>query len=71
MGLRGLGPAPQNSQTLAWDALTAAQAAGVDFTQYDNDNNLQLDGFFVVPIGVQAVAPGDEVSFLPCIRGWR
>jgi len=50
-GLRGLGPWPQNSQTLAWDALTAAEAAGVDFSLYDNDNNGQLDGFFVVHAG--------------------
>ena len=31
----------------------------------------EMDGFFVVPIGARAVEPGDEVSFLPCLRGWR
>jgi molybdopterin molybdotransferase len=30
-----------------------------------------MDGFFVVPVGGESVAPGDEVSFLPCPRGWR
>jgi molybdopterin biosynthesis enzyme len=31
----------------------------------------EMDGFFVVPVAVEALAPGDEVSFLPCPRGWR
>ena len=31
----------------------------------------EMDGLFAVPVGVQNVEPGDEVSFLPCPRGWR
>jgi immune inhibitor A len=50
-GQQGLGGPPMNAQTLAADAVLAANAAGVDFTQYDNDGNGQMDGFFVVHAG--------------------
>jgi immune inhibitor A len=50
-GKRGLGTYPKNAQKLAEDALAAADAAGVNFSQFDNDANGLLDGFFVVHAG--------------------
>jgi immune inhibitor A len=50
-GQRGLGAPPTNAQQLAADAVSAAELAGVNFSQYDNDANGQMDGFFVVHAG--------------------
>lgn len=58
-GQRGLGSYPTNAQRLASDAVTAANAAGVDFSQYDNDANGLLDGFFVVHSGPGYEETGD------------
>jgi len=50
-GARGLNLSPPNARELARDAALAADGAGVDFSQYDGDNNGFVDGFFVVHAG--------------------
>jgi len=56
---RGLGSPPRNAQQLAADAVLAANVAGVDFSEYDNDNDGQMDGFFVVHAGPGFEETGD------------
>lgn len=56
-GQRGFGSYPHNAQKLAEDAIDAAEAAGVDFSQYDVDGNGRLDGVFIVHAG-----PGYETT---------
>lgn len=50
-GQRGFGSYPRNAQKMAEAAVDAAEAAGVDFSLYDNDNNGVLDGLFIVHAG--------------------
>ena len=50
-GQRGFGSYPRNAQRLAEHAVDAAEAAGVDFSQYDNDSDGNIDGLFIVHAG--------------------
>lgn len=50
-GQRGFGSYPQNAQRMAMDAVDAAEAAGVDFSLYDFDNDGNVDGLFIVHAG--------------------
>jgi immune inhibitor A len=52
----GMGTAVPNAQTMAFDAVTAADPM-VDFTPYDNDGNGFVDAFIVIHAG-----PGAEVT---------
>lgn len=57
---RGLGSPPRNAQKLAEDALLAAAAqTSINFADYDNDNDGQMDGFFVVHAGPGYEETGD------------
>jgi immune inhibitor A len=56
-GQRGFGNYPKNAQKMAEDAVDAAEAAGVDFSQYDNDGDGSMDGLFIVHAG-----PGYEAT---------
>jgi len=58
-GQRGFGNYPRNAQKLAEDAVDAAEAAGVDFSLYDNDNDGTLDGLFIVHAGPGYESTGD------------
>jgi immune inhibitor A len=49
-GQRGFGSYPRNAQKLTEDAVTAADP-DVDFSQYDNSGDGQVDGLFVVHAG--------------------
>ena len=55
-GASGMGPALPNAQTMARDALLAADPA-VNFDPYDNDGNGFVDAFIVIHAG-----PGGEVT---------
>src|SRR6185436_10276194 len=55
-GASGLGAAAPNAQTMAKDALLAANPT-VNFTPYDNDGNGFVDAFIVIHAG-----PGGEVT---------
>ena len=55
-GASGMGSAAPNAQTMAFDAVTAADPT-VDFTPYDNDGNGFVDAFIVIHAG-----PGAEVT---------
>jgi immune inhibitor A len=48
---------PRNSQKLAEDAFRLAEAAGVDFSRYDNNGDGVLDGVVIVHAG-----PGAEIT---------
>lgn len=50
-GARGTNLSPPNARLLARDAALKADGIGVDFAQYDSDNNGFVDGFFVVHAG--------------------
>ena len=50
-GQYGLGTYPQNAQKMVEDAVVLADAAGVDFSQYDNDGDSYVDALFVVHAG--------------------
>jgi immune inhibitor A len=50
----GDGSYPQNSQKLAEDAFRLAEAAGVDFSRYDNNGDGVLDGVVIVHAGAGA-----------------
>jgi len=52
----GMGTTVPNAQTMAFDAVTAADPM-VDFTPYDNDGNGFVDAFIVIHAG-----PGAEVT---------
>jgi immune inhibitor A len=58
-GQRGFGSYPHNAQRLAVDAVDAAEAAGVDFSLYDNDGNGSMDGLFIVHAGPGYEETGD------------
>jgi M6 family metalloprotease-like protein len=55
------------SATLAKEAILAADAAGLDFSQFDNDNDGEVDGVFIVHSG-----PGAEVGYsdYPWSHSW-
>ena len=53
---RGFGPYPNNSAKLAEDIINLADPL-VDFSQYDNDHDGTVDGFFIVHAG-----PGYETT---------
>jgi immune inhibitor A len=55
-GANGMSTATPNAQTMAFDAVTAADPT-VDFTPFDNDGNGFVDAFIVIHAG-----PGGEVS---------
>jgi len=50
-GQYGFGTYPQNAQKMVEDAVVLADAAGVDFSQYDNDGDNYVDALFVVHAG--------------------
>ncbi len=61
---RGLGAYPQNTQRLVEDALALA-AQQVDFRQFDADDDLFVDGLFVMHAGSGAeviVAPAEQAA---------
>jgi immune inhibitor A len=58
-GQRGFGSYPQNAQRLAMDAVDAAEAAGVNFSLYDNDGDGNMDGLFIVHAGPGYEETGD------------
>ncbi len=53
----GLGSYPHNAQKLVEEAVTAADAGGVDFSRYDNDGDGWVDALIVVHQG-----PGAEFT---------
>ncbi|MFQ6092281.1 MAG: M6 family metalloprotease domain-containing protein [bacterium] len=54
-GNYGMGSYPNNAQKLVEEAVDVAEAAGVDFSQYDNDSDGYVDGLIIVHQG-----PGAE-----------
>lgn len=54
-GLGGFFTWPRNAVKLAGEAVDAAYSAGVDFSQFDNDKNGEIDGVLIVHPG-----PGAE-----------
>jgi len=56
----GWGSYPQNSQKLMEDAFAAAEAKGVDFSQYDNDGDGYIDGVILIHAGQGAEATGSD-----------
>jgi len=48
---------------------------GVRAVEYHGSGHLgallAADGFFIVPVGVRELRPGDDVAFLPMPEGWR
>lgn len=70
-GASGLGGAAPNAQTMAKDALLAANPS-VNFTPYDNDGNGFVDAFIVIHAGTGAETnnqPGDIWSHKWTIAG--
>ena len=70
-GASGIGGASPNAQTMARDAVTAANP-GVNFTPYDNDGNGFVDAFIVVHAGTGAETnsnPGDIWSHKWTVAG--
>ncbi|MDB5686552.1 MAG: family metalloprotease protein [Rhizorhabdus sp.] len=70
-GASGLGGAAPNAQTMAKDALLAANPT-VNFTPYDNDGNGYVDAFIVIHAGTGAETnnnPGDIWSHKWTIAG--
>ena len=55
----GMGTAAPNAQTMAFDAVTAADPM-VDFTPYDNDGNGFVDAFIVIHAGPAAEVTGSQ-----------
>jgi len=53
----GTGSYPSNSQKMTEDALAAADAAGVDFSKYDNNGDGYVDGLVIIHAG-----PGAEMT---------
>lgn len=53
----GTGAYPNNAQKMTEDAIAAADAAGVDFSQYDNDGDGYVDGLVIIHSG-----PGAEMT---------
>jgi|GEM_PF-3595839 len=54
----GTGTYPQNAPRLVEEAVDAAQAAGVNFSLYDNDNDGQVESMFIVHRGPGAEETG-------------
>ncbi len=54
----GTGTYPNNTQKMTEDAIAAADAAGVDFSQYDNDGNGYVDGIVIIHAGSGAELTG-------------
>ncbi len=54
-----------NPAALIVDACAAADAAGVDFTQYDTDNDGEIDNIFVFYAGYNEAEGGDENTIWP------
>jgi M6 family metalloprotease-like protein len=50
-GLKGWGTYPQNTGKLVEEAVDAAQAAGCDFSQFDNDGDGVAESIFIVHSG--------------------
>jgi immune inhibitor A len=59
-GQHGFGPYPHNAQKLTEDAVAAANAAGVDFSLYDNNGDGKVDALFVVHSGPGREDTGSE-----------
>ena len=57
VGSKGQGAYPDNAQKMAEDAMAAADAAGVDFSNYDNNHDGVVDGVVIVHSG-----KGQEMS---------
>jgi len=57
VGTMGQGAYPNNAQKMAEDAMAAADAAGVDFSNYDNNHDGVVDGVIIVHSG-----KGQEMS---------
>lgn len=51
------------AQELVAEAIDAAEAAGVDFSQYDNDGNGQVDNLFVVHSG-RGAEEGSQTEYI-------
>jgi immune inhibitor A len=58
-GASGMGRASPNAQTMAFDAVSAADPT-VDFTPYDNDGNGFVDAFIVIHAGAGAEVTGNQ-----------
>ncbi|MDD5772477.1 MAG: M6 family metalloprotease domain-containing protein [bacterium] len=65
-GNSGLGVYPHNAVSLVEEAIDAAEAAGVDFSKFDNDGDGEVDGIFVVHqgAGAEAVPKADEGNYI-------
>ncbi|MFH2037496.1 MAG: M6 family metalloprotease domain-containing protein [Candidatus Zixiibacteriota bacterium] len=61
----GIGPNPYNSRTMTYHAILAADAAGVDFSQFDtfNDDN-EIDGLVIVHSGPGMELTGDVTDMI-------
>ncbi|UCE19154.1 MAG: M6 family metalloprotease domain-containing protein [Gemmatimonadota bacterium] len=57
-GNYGMGTYPYNAQALVEEAVDAAEAGGVDFSQYDNDSDGYVDGLIIVHQGPGAESTG-------------
>lgn len=55
----GFGDYPRNAQGMAEDAVAAVDSF-VDFSQFDNDNNGEVDALFIVHAGPGAEATGND-----------
>ena len=51
VGSKGQAAYPNNAQRMAEDAMAAAEAAGVDFSAYDNNHDGVVDGVVIVHAG--------------------
>lgn len=58
-GEYGLSDVFPNSQDLVYDAITAADSAGVDFSLYDFNNDFKCDGIVLIHAGPGAETTGD------------
>ena len=58
-GLGGAGIYPHNAARLVEEAVDAAEAAGVNFSNYDNDGDGFVDTVFIVHAGKDGAATGD------------
>lgn len=58
-GLGGAAVYPHNAVRLVEEAVDAAEAAGVDFSNYDNDGDGEVDTVFVIHAGMGGEATGN------------
>jgi len=56
----GMGAYPHNSQKMVADAVAAADLAGLDFSQFDNDGDGYVDALFVLHAGRGAEYTGNN-----------